>query len=326
MRPGIEDYFARSCYAAPDRILVATALTDLEYLAPQAVTQAEAAQAELVFVHAIAPDAPPAKATFYNPLKADRDARLSLEVLARHIRVRNIPCSTLVRHGEPSQVIEDVLREKSAGRLIIGTRASADAVTGSMGSVAGQLLLQTPVPVCTLPFKGPDASIASTPLRRQQSGLGLGRIETPAAILYPIGEHGPHPEGIRFALDLAQYLHTELILLQISAPGHHSADPLATTCSTGLWPRVRHISGTDASAGALLRSVYETGAGMLMIEAPPSLGGSMTASATLVELVAQAPCPVLMLPVLPSSRNHPDFHILSGTHSDSVSHSIFGTH
>jgi len=302
MRTGIEDYFVRSCYAAPDRILVATALTDLEYLAPQAVAQAQAAQAELVFVHAIEAGAPSAQATYYNPLKADRDARLTLEVLARHIRIRNIACSTVVRHGEPAEVLEEVLRERPAGRLLMGAHATSDASGGSLGRTASSLLLQTPVPVCVLP---------SHVVRQSQTGLGQESIKEPHSILYPVGEHGPHPEGIRFALDLAQYFHAELILLQIAAPGRTAADPLATTCSAGLWPHIRHIRSSEGNADSVLHVLRETEAGMLLVEAPSSTAGSAVDPKSLSDLVALSPCPVLTFPVLPWDRDFLPLNSLS---------------
>ena len=324
MGSGMEDSFARSCYAAPDRILVATALTDLEYLTPQAVAQAEAAQAELVFVHAISSDAPAAQTTFYNPLKADRDARLTLEVLARHIRARNIACCTVVRHGQPAEVIEEMLREKSAGRLIAGRRATAGAAQDSLGSTAGQLVLETPVPVCCLPPQAAACSDGKSRMQRSQYGLGLGEIEVPQTILYPVGEDGPHPEGVRFALDLAQYLHANLILLQVVDSAAKSGPASFTSCSAGLWPSVRSITRPDASVGTLLEAVRETGAEMLLVEAPPSLGGNATVPATLSELVAQAPCPLLTYPVLPWNRKHSELHVLSGSYSDSTSLSSLG--
>ena len=315
MRPGIEDDFARSCYAAPDRIVVATALSDLEYLVPQAVAHAEAAHAELVFLHAIAPDAPPAQATYYNPLKADRDARLTLEVLSRHIRARGIACSTAVRHGQPAEVVEDFLRERPAGRLMIGRQASREENAGRLGSAATQIMLQTPIPVCALPAGVEERGNAKQPGGRAEAGAWQGRGDGPRAILYPVGENGAQPEGIRFALDVAQYFHAEVILLQISREGAYRAEPKTISCSAGLWPRMRRIHGTDASVTALLEAVRETGAGMILTEAPPSLTGSTTVPATLAELVAHAPCPVLTFPVLPWTQSHPELQVLSATHS-----------
>lgn len=326
MRPGIEDGFARSCYAAPDRIVVATALTDLEYLVPEAIEQAEAARAELVFVHAIVPGEPPAKATYYNPLKADRDARLTLEVLSRHIRARNIGCRVAVRHGAPVEVLEEFLQERASGRLLIGTRASAEGRTEGLGHTAAELLLQTPIPVCVLPPQNVPTTDAKTPVQKAKGGTEQKSGETARTILYPVGEQGPNPEAARYALDLAQYLRAELILLQISRNEDGTQDALPISCSEGLWPSMRRRTQTDASVSALLDAVRDTEASMLLVEAPPSLADSAKMPATVAELVAQAPCPVLTFPVLPMDHRHPDLRVLPGFHSNKSTASSVGVH
>ncbi len=318
MRPGIENGFARSCYAAPDRIVVATALTDLEYLVPEAIAHAEAARAELVFAHAIVPGEPQAAATYYNPLKADRDARLTLEVLSRHVRARNITCSVAVRHGTAVDVVEELLRDKASGRLMIGTQASAEGKTNGMGRTATQLLLQTPIPVCALPSRNMQAANAKGGAQKLQGK------DKPRTILYPVGEQGPHPEGVRYALDLAQYFRSELILLQISKGDHVTTASQSVSCSAGLWPSMRRITQSDGSVAALLDAARETGTSMLLVEAPPSLAGGDTIPATVTELVAQAPCPVLTFPVLPMDHRHPDLRVLPGFHYSALAASSVG--
>lgn len=325
MRPDIEDGFARSCYAAPDRIIVATALSDLEYLAPHAIAHAEAAKAELVFLHAIAPDAPPAKATYYNPLKADRDARLTLEVLARHVRLRNIACRVAVRHGHPADVIDEFLREHPSGRLMIGSHAVAGHDSNRVGSTSEQILLQTPIPVCVTPAHLPTGTATTSPVGKTHPELLKETSGNPRVILYPVGEFGPQPEGVRFALDVAQYFHAELILLQISKQSPHLAGPLPISCSAGLWPRMRLVGGTDGSVAGLLAAAREYGAEMILMEAPPSLASSSSVPATLAGLIASVPCQVLTFPVLPRERQNSNLHVLAGLSSRAASPAI-GAH
>lgn len=326
MRPGIEDGFARSCYAAPDRIVVATALTDLEFLVPEAIAHAEAARAGLVFVHAIVPGEPPAKATYYNPLKADRDARLTLEVLSRHIRARNIACTVAVRHGSPLEVMEEFLHERASGRLMIGRRATAEGDTNVLGRTAAQLLLQTPIPVCALPPQDVSATTGKPVVERAKRDEAMRPGQNPRTILYPVGEQGGNPEGVRFALDLAQYFQAELIQLQISRIGNIDAAPSSVSCSEGLWPRMRRMTRTDGSVAGLLQAARETSASMLLVEAPPSLAGGAAMPATVAELAAQAPCPILTFPVLPMDHRHPDLRVLPGFHSSSSAASSVGVH
>lgn len=326
MRPGIEDGFARSCYAAPDRIVVATALTDLEYLAPQAIAHAEAAGAELIFFHAVVPDAPPAKATYYNPLKADRDARLTLEVLSRHVRARNVACTVTVRHGQPAELLDEFLRERPSGRLMVGARATGDGDSNRLGSTARQMLLQTPIPVCVLPPETLERNGKRSTAGETGAGSREGSGKRPRTILYTVGECGPQSEGVRFAQDLAQYFHAELVLWKISNRNSSTSGPTPISCSAGLWPRMLQIDGNDASITALLAAVRDNSADMILIEVPPSLGSGACIPATLAELVAQASCPVLTFPVLPLDRQHPGLRVLPNLHSGLDSTSTAGAH
>ncbi len=321
MRPGMEDGFARSCYAAPDRIVVATALTDLEYLAPHAIAHAEAAGAELVFFHAVVPDAPQAKATYYNPLKADRDARLTLEVLSRHVRARNVACRVAVRHGQPADLLDEFLRERPAGRLMIGARTTGDGDSNRFGNTARQMLLQTPIPVCVLPPTALECKGGRSMAGGSDTGSGKGSSRRPRTILYTVGECGPQSEGVRFAQDLAQYFHAELVLWQISSRRSSTSGRKPISCSAGLWPRMLQINGTDGSIAALLTAVRDNNADMILIEAPPSHASGVGIPAPLAELVAQASCPLLTFPVLPLGRQHPGLRVIPNVHSglDSIS-------
>lgn len=319
MRADLEEGFERSCCAAPDRIVVATALTDLEYMAPYAIAHAEAAKAELVFVHAIAAGTRSANATYYNPLKADRDARLTLEVLARHVRLRDIECNVAVRHGEPAEVLDDYLREKPFGRLMIGARANPAIVEGSvgLGRTAVQLLQQTPIPVCVLPSQIPEASRCRS-TAKPHAAISESRFGKPKVILYVAGEKAPHAEGVRFALDVAQYFHSEVILLQISNGSHAESEAHSISCWQGLWPRMRQIHRTDASLSGLLETAHGCGAEMIVVETPFAIGESAAPAATLAELSGQAFCPVLAFPVLPRDCKHDAFRILASLRPEPV--------
>jgi nucleotide-binding universal stress UspA family protein len=315
----IEEGFERSCCAAPDRIVVATALTDLEYLAPFAIAHAEAAKAELVFLHAIGSGTDHTNATYYNPLKADRDARLTLEVLARHVRLRNIECSVAVRHGEPAEVLDDYLREKPFGRLMIGARATAEGPEGTakFGRTAGELLQQTPVPVCVFPARIADAS-KNKSSAKSETDLPETRFGMPKVIVYVTGEDGAHGEGVRFALDVAQYFRSEVVLLQISKRVSAGMEADSLSCVKGLWPRMRQIRRTDASVSGLLETAEACGAEMILVETPFSLPEVSAEAARLPELIAQSSCPVLAFPVLPRDCDHRAFPILGTLKPDSL--------
>ncbi|ACO34090.1 MULTISPECIES: universal stress protein [Acidobacterium] len=255
MSTSAEELFAQSSFAAPDCIVVATALTDLEYLTPAAIAQAQAAHAELIFVHAVVPDELPVKATYYNPLKADRDARLTLEVLARHIRARGLACTTIVRHGAVRDVVDEVVQEKAAGRLILGNCSHAQETAGRLGRTARQLLSHQWIPVsCVRPGQG-----------QPRAGNGASR-----RVLYPVtGE----PEHGRLVHDLVKYLHAELLVLH-EGRGERDATRItghcAVDCPLGLKPGARWIAA-DVMSGSLIAEIAQTEDADLIVLDGPSL-------------------------------------------------------
>lgn len=81
MQELVETLFKKCALAVPDRILVATDLTDLEYLIPHAIAQATASPAHISLVHAvIPPDSLPVEAaaiSYIDASKINRDVQLS---------------------------------------------------------------------------------------------------------------------------------------------------------------------------------------------------------------------------------------------------------
>src|ERR1700689_1721778 len=71
-----------STFTAPGKIVVATDLTDTEYLLPHAIAQAKASGASLILTHAVLPHESMPFETgaipYYDPLRMDRAARLML--------------------------------------------------------------------------------------------------------------------------------------------------------------------------------------------------------------------------------------------------------
>ena len=118
-----------STFAAPGKIVVATDLTDTEYLLPHAIAQAKASTASLVLVHAVLPhESMPVETgavPYYDPLRMDRDARLMLDSLARDIRAQGVECVAAVRHGFVPDVVAEVVKNSGAGRLIGGNSAAS---------------------------------------------------------------------------------------------------------------------------------------------------------------------------------------------------------
>jgi nucleotide-binding universal stress UspA family protein len=189
--------------ASPDHILVATDLTDTDYLLPHAIAQARNCGARLTLVHAITPpEVQPVEsgATAYiNETKRDRDARLMLMELKRQIEGHGLVCNTVCRHGFASDVIHEELERTGAKRLIVGTHGRGKLGQMMLGSLANDLLKSVRVPVFTV---GPGARSA-------------GRQSRPQRILHPVSFTGDYIESLHLAFDLAQTYKAELTLLHV---------------------------------------------------------------------------------------------------------------
>ncbi|HZZ39213.1 MAG TPA: universal stress protein [Acidobacteriaceae bacterium] len=200
-------------YARPGKIVVATDLTDTDYLIPHAIAQARSSGASLVLVNAVLPhESMPVETgavPWYDPLRMDRDARLLLENLAREVREQGVDCATAVRHGFAPDVIAEVVKNADAGRLIIGTHGRRGLKKFVLGSVARQLLDLVDIPVCTI---GPRAH-----------HLPEG---APGTILHPVSLAGLHETSTFLSLQLARQFAARVVLLHVVTPGAATArDP-----------------------------------------------------------------------------------------------------
>jgi nucleotide-binding universal stress UspA family protein len=253
MSTRVEELFEQSSFAAPDHIVVATALTDLEYLVPAAIAQAQEAHAELIFVHAVVEGELPVTATYHNPLKADRDARLTLEIAARHIRARGLGCTALVRHGAVRDVVDEVVQERAAGRLIIGNRSRPQKTARALGLTARQLLTHQWIPV----------SCARPGQMERHAGS-----DTPRRILYPVAGELEHGHLVH---DLAKYLHADLLVLHEGSEERAAARILghcAVNCPLGLKPGARWIATERIEAKSIAETAHSNEINLIVLDGP----------------------------------------------------------
>ena len=295
----MHDSIARS--PRPGKIVVATDLSDTDYLLPHAVAQAKASGASLVLVNAVLPhESMPVETgaiPYYDPLRMDRDARLLLENVAREVREQGVECATAVRHGFAPDVIAEVVRNSGASRLIVGTHGRRGLKKFVLGSVARQLLELIDVPVCTI---GPRA--------HQPPSGSCGTI------LHPVSLAGMHETSTDLSLSLGRQFGARVVLLHVIAPGPATArDPgkaanLATDELSRLIPAGARNS-TQAMARIALNNVVseilnvaqEIQAGLIVlgVHAPAHswLPGTEPAA---YRILVSAPCPVISLRVAPA--------------------------
>ena len=194
-------------FTAPDKILVATDLTDIDYLIPHAKAQCEASGASLVLCHMIQPiesgsldaavvfitDA--AKAANQRILEA---ARKTLGEIAAKMRVDGIDCEVVIRHGYPRDGVKELAGEVQAGRVILGTHGRRNLKKFFLGSTANEILKSVEVPVWTV---GPHAR----PFAHGQ----------PRRILHPVSLSSGYQETAKIAVELAEFYKAEIILLHV---------------------------------------------------------------------------------------------------------------
>lgn len=292
----LESHFARSSFAAPDRIVVATDLTDIDYLVPHAIAQAKASQAALTFIHAIEPaeSFPTGEGMFSykDPMKMGRDARLVMEGVLRQVQSQGVECTTAVRHGLVIEVLKEIVHQTGAGRLIAGAHSRLGMKKGALGSVAMQVLKLLAIPVCIVG-------------RHAHPSFSEGTLKT---ILHPVSLGGEYEQTAVFALNLAQYMKAQLVLLHVFDPvqesqimpdrtgafAYSALDRLVP--DDDLYPSVLTKETFGSVVPEILRVADEMHADMIVLGIHadsffwPPQGGRKA-----YEIIASAACPVLTL-------------------------------
>ncbi len=188
---------------SPRRILVATDLTDGEYLIPHAVAQAKACGAAVSLIHAILPaESLPLDAgsiAYVDWEKTERDIQLALMGLAAQIESHGIECDVIAKHGFAADVVEEEIKAARATRLIMASHGRGKWGQFMMGSVANQLLGKVSIPVFVV---GPKSA-------------GFPQHAVPRRILHPVSLNGDYRRGVELAIELARSFNAELTLLHI---------------------------------------------------------------------------------------------------------------
>ena len=192
-----------AAFIKPARILVATDLTDIDYLLPHAIAQAKGCGANLTFLHAILPvTAYPMEAgysVFPAPSEIDLSVRVEMAKLAAAVRRQGICCDTSVEFGFGADAICEKIKSTGATRLIMGSRGHGKIGQLVMGSVSNELLGRVSVPIFVV---GPHAAVTATSARPQR-------------ILHPISFNGDYKKSLAIAAGIAGWYGAELTLLHV---------------------------------------------------------------------------------------------------------------
>jgi nucleotide-binding universal stress UspA family protein len=196
-----------TAFIAPDKILVATDLTDIDYLIPHAKAQCEASGSSLVLCHAIQPVdsssldaavvfiADAAKTAIQRLLE---EARKTLGEVAAMMRADGIDCEVVIRHGHPRDVVKELVAHLDCGRVVLGTHGRRNLKKFFLGSTANEILKSVDVPVWTV---GPHAR----PFAHGQ----------PHRILHPVSLSSGYEETAQLAVKLGEFYKAEITLLHV---------------------------------------------------------------------------------------------------------------
>jgi len=199
----LPEAIATTFLVAPKRILVATDLTDGEFLIPHAVAQAKASGAEVTLIHAILPaetmPVDPATISYVDWERMEGDIENELLKLAHQIEQQGIRCHTVLAHGFAADVVEREIKSSHATRLIMASHGRGKWGQLMMGSVANQLLGKVNIPVFVV---GPRSTHCPQHARPQR-------------ILHPVSLTGDYKRGVELAIELARSFGAQLTLLHI---------------------------------------------------------------------------------------------------------------
>ena len=147
-------------WCAPEVILVVTNLTDEVVILPHAIVQAKPSHAKIILSHVVTPMVTSSNASCRSrkPTFRLKEARTTLERMARNLRWLGFVCEPIVLTGLPEVEIPSLVRSCCADRVIIGFEDDPDP--GRTGTIefAGQLLSNLDVPTCVI---GKNVSLPS---------------------------------------------------------------------------------------------------------------------------------------------------------------------
>jgi nucleotide-binding universal stress UspA family protein len=173
-------------FCSPHELLVATDLVDLDRLIPHVITQARASHARVTVVHAV------------QDLHAINTHRARLIQAIHSLTHEGVSWEAIVRLGDPLTIVEDVIAETGAERLVIGANRLAPCGPKLLGAVSNALLLESRIPVFAV---GPHV----LPYKDTQ----------PKKIVHPVSFRDHNHETTLFSMQLAKAMNAQLILVHV---------------------------------------------------------------------------------------------------------------
>ncbi len=285
-------------WAGPRRILLATNLTDLNFILPVAIQQALAYGAELLIAH-ILPDPnasliDPVLMVYCEPDRMQKSAEATLKEAIATATNAGIRCSSHLIAGDVSKEIIKIAREWKADRLIAGSHGKEKFHLHILGSIAESLFHHIEIPVLAIgPQALPAKNSAKDRMRivfatsldqnsRSMAEFALSVAENHRAdisFLYVIPEISQaHPSAARVT-DYAEIMLEELLNIR----PHKKCTPICEV-----------LHGQPAKA--ILEYARQYFADMIILGASAhSAFNARFIPGTAYRVLCESPCPVLVL-------------------------------
>jgi nucleotide-binding universal stress UspA family protein len=190
------------CEFTLKRILVATDFSDLSHGALKYAKQlARYFSAKILLVHVL--DGEQGMGSVPDRIDA---AETELQQMASTLSYDDVRCAVIARAGGIRETILDLIRERDADLLVVGTRGKGRKSGESLGSVAEMLLRAAPCPVLTVGKNAHSDSYENTHAH---------------SVLFPTDFSAASLAALTYAECLTTHLQGTLILLQVDEKDAH---------------------------------------------------------------------------------------------------------
>ena len=210
-------------------------------------------------------------------------------------QLQSIEHEVVIGEGNTKEVMSNLIEQKEIDLIVLGTRGRTGLGKVILGSVAEQILRQSPCPVLTV---GPHVNPWSDEYVKMRE------------ILYATDLAAETPIAAPYAISLAQENQAHLVLLHV-IEGPNAGDLVdipevvelkarklrqLVTEQAGLWCEPSYIVEQGPSAEKILDVAKRRHTGLIVLGARPAEGlATHLNTGTVHNVVSQATCPVLTI-------------------------------
>jgi nucleotide-binding universal stress UspA family protein len=286
-------------WSTPSTILLATEIPSDEKVFAFALAQCKLAGARLILFHAydtlVVSASESSGVRYYDYAGAAKAEMRNLEPWAQKARETGVACEVVVHPGLAAEQILDCAHEKSADRIVMGTRAPGPISKILVGSVAEAVLRSAHVPVFIVGPQTVDQAYQGYKTR---------------SVLCATGLHENAWAVVGLAADIAAKAHARLCLEHVIRQEERSSAAKFRAPSTiemnllDLIPEeyqnslpVEAVVVPGDPTEEILHQTRMQQADLLVVGAQEaSILSTLARQGVAYRLLGQAPCPVLVLP------------------------------